>query len=571
MGRTFTEHHKRQLQSLNGFFGFCTDKEKKGLSLGWQGGIPSERKITVPQVWNSEVDLLTYTGVAWYEKRFFTEGGTLRFVFDGVMTECTVWLDGELLCSHYGGFTSFEKIVKNVNKGEHILVLRVDNSFDEHSIPQAYVDWYHYGGIVRGVSVETLSGICILRSHIEYSLDIKRETAKVKFSLDLYNADDKPLCDTITIAIDDKTISIPVTMNPHEALHLQSEEMELSDIRLWDIGKPELYTVTFESATDDLFDRTGFRTFEVKGHDILLNGRKIEIRGTNRHEEHPDFGFAFPLGLMQRDIDLIKAMGANAIRGSHYPNSKEFLDLVDENGLLFWSEIPIWGVGFRPELLADEVIIARGLEMHREMLEQYYNHPSIVIWGMHNEIATGTEYALPMSKLYYNFLKENGGNRAVVYACCHPLIDICFDYTDILCLNLYFGWYRGYEENAWENFFDTFDKRLLEIGQSHKPIIMSEFGFAALYGNHDADDILWSEEYQERMFEHVLTLYHSRENIAGFYIWQFADIRTSREAGLNRARSFNNKGVMNEHRKPKLAYRKIKSLYKMFEQEEQNL
>ena len=100
---------------------------------------------------------------------------------------------------------------------------------------------------------------------------------------------------------------------------------------------------------------------------------------------------------------------------------------------------------------------------------------------------------------------------------------------------------------------------------------MSEFGFAALYGNHDADDILWSEEYQERMFEHVLTLYHSRENIAGFYIWQFADIRTSREAGLNRARSFNNKGVMNEHRKPKLAYRKIKSLYKMFEQEEQSL
>ena len=119
-------------------------------------------------------------------------------------------------------------------------------------------------------------------------------------------------------------------------------------------------------------------------------------------------------------------MGCNAIRGSHYPNSKEFVDYLDMHGILFWSEIPIWGGGFSEEALADPIAIERGLDMHREMLKHYYNHPCIIMWGMHNEILTNTKPGLDISNCYYNYLKKNGENRLVVYATNIPMDDICF-------------------------------------------------------------------------------------------------------------------------------------------------
>ena len=266
---------------------------------------------------------------------------------------------------------------------------------------------------------------------------------------------------------------------------------------------------------------------------------------------------------MRRDIDIIADMGANTVRGSHYPNHPVFVDMLDERGIMFWSEIPVWGGGFSEECLADPTVLARGEAMHAEMVKYYYNHPSIVIWGMHNEIKSDTEAGKEMSRRYYSLLKSTGGNRLVTFATNHALTDISLEYCDLISINQYNGWYQGPME-TWSDFLDKFRARRDALGLSHKPVIMSEFGAASVWGHHSFDDVRWSEEYHARLIRHCLELFHADPMVVGSYIWQFADIRTCLEMGLNRARCYNNKGLVNEHRNPKAAYFTARELYRKF-------
>ena len=341
---------------------------------------------------------------------------------------------------------------------------------------------------------------------------------------------------------------------------------DLQDVHLWDIDDPYLYTIYINTDTDDLFDRTGFRKLESKPDGVYLNDRRVEIRGVNRHEEHPEWGFAFPLKLMKKDLDIAFEMGCNAIRGSHYPNSRAFMDYCDERGMLFWSEIPIWGCGFAPETLGREKVLARGLEMHREMLHYYYNHPSIIFWGMHNEIYSDSPEGYEMSKLYYHYLKENGGNRLVTYASRSRLKDISFEFCDVMSVNLYLGWYDG-KLSDWDVFMEQFREFRHNLGFDYKPVIFGEYGAAALYGYNTFDDIRWTEEYQAKFISYCLNLFHKDPMVCGSFVWQFTDIRSCNE--INRARGFNNKGILNEYRKPKLSYYAMKDLFLKWKAEDE--
>ncbi|MBE6610706.1 MAG: beta-glucuronidase [Ruminococcaceae bacterium] len=560
MTRFFDEHIKRSVQYLGGAWSFSKDYNNEGESGKWYLGLAESEKVTVPSVWNTEKDMLTYEGVAWYEKRFHSEGGCIRLFLGAVMTQAKVWLDGEYLGDHYGGFTQFDFIVKDVSKGMHTLTVRVDNGFDAHSIPQKQVDWYHYGGITRDVTVERLSGICALYNRIEYTLSDDLKTADCTAVVELFNAENESASTFLKITLGETEVyagSVSLEAGERRELRLP---VVINDVKLWSPEEPNLYDIRIETDTDDLYDRTGFRKIEVKDGKVMLNGEAMYVQGVNRHEEHPDFGMAFPQKLMKKDIDIALDMGCNTIRGSHYPNAPEFLDMLDERGMAFWSEIPIWGVGFSAETLGDETVLARGLEMHREMVRYYYNHPSIIIWGQHNEIPSGSQQAYEMSKLYYSFLKENGGNRIVTYACARPFEDICFDFCDLICINAYYGWYSG-NISDWNKFAERFRARRKELGMEHKPVIMSEFGAAALYGHHTFDNIPWTEEYQAELITHCLKLFREDDMFVGALIWQFCNIRTCKEMGLNRARGFNNKGLLDEYRRPKAAYFAAKKIF----------
>ena len=563
MKRVFNTNIKRKTVDLCGAWKFLRDEENVGLEKGYNFGLPTGRIAIVPSVWNNDLGMLEYDGVAFYEKKITTEEGTVLFNFGSVMTEATVYLDGEEIGYHYGGFCEFEIIKENVKAGEHTLVVRVNAAFNEHSIPQERVDWFNYGGIARDVLFSQLYGICILNSHIDYTVSDGFKAVCAGATLELYNSENKEISSPLTVKVGENEIySGQVTLSPYEKRIFKIAPVEIANAQLWSCENPRLYTVECKTETDDLIDRVGFRRIEAKDGKILLNGEKIQFRGVNRHEEHPEWGFAFPPALMQKDIDLIKDLGMNTVRGSHYPQSRAFIDMLDEQGILFWSEIPIWGGGFSEEALSDPVIVQRGLDMHKEMVKYYYNHPSIIIWGMHNEIYTPYPCTHEISRQYHQFLRENGGNRLITHASLVPLEDSSMEFDDIICLNKYRGWYTG-EKESWEEVINEFDACRKEHGWENKPVIISEFGAGALYGYHSHfDRIRWSEEYQEDLISYCIKLFDKTDYIQGYYIWQFTNIRTSLTMKLNRIRTFNNKGILDEYRNPKSAYFAVKELNK---------
>lgn len=565
MKRLFVDHVKRDSRCLDGVWSFRTDPQNVGKKEQWYLGLPDAELSAVPSLWNTEFGLFGYEGAAWYQTKFHTKGGTLRFVFEAVMTEADIWLDDCYLCNHYGGYCQFEQIVNDVAEGWHLLTIRADNHFDKASIPQAAVDWYHYGGVPRSVFVETLQGLCVLENRIDYTLSADFSSAHVRSTFEVYNAEHTAVTAPVRITLGDTVLfEQDVTLSAGETKTMQTPSVAISNIRLWDVDQPNLYDLVAETDTDDLMDRIGFRWVEVKDQQLLLNGHPVEVLGVNRHEEHPELGQSFPAALMRRDIDIIKNLGCNAIRGSHYPNSRLFVDMLDAAGILFWSEIPIWGGGFSEEALGNPKVVNRGLDMHREMVKYYYNHPCIILWGMHNEIKVDTSAAYEMSKCYYNYLKENGGNRIVTYATDKPMIDICLEFCDIICINKYYGWYGG-TKTDWLGFMEEIRARRAELGLEQKPVIMSEFGAAALYGNHTFDNIRWTEEYQADQLSFSLQVFHKDPMVIGMFIWQFCDIRATKD--LNRARGFNNKGILNEHRKPKQAYYAVQKEFQSYRKE----
>ena len=573
MNRLFKVHEIRNTFDLNGNWLFKLDPDKVGEAQGWQNGLSDAETVIVPSCWNNELRLLNYEGCAWYEKKFKTEGGTIRLEFGSVMTKADVWVDGKWIGEHYGAFTQFEFIVNDVAPGEHTLIVRADSTLDEQSFPQKHTDWFNFGGIARDVSFDELKGICILNNHLVYELSEDLKSATVSAKLDLYNANSVSCISDLSVCVGENEIyNEKVTLGGYEAMTFTTPSVAINNIELWDTNSPKLYTVVASTETDDLIDKVGFRKIEVKDNNILLNGKSIELLGVNRHEEHPEWGFAFPAKLMKRDIDLILNMNCNTVRGSHYPQTQIFIDMLDEKGILFWSEIPMWGVGFSEKALQDPVIVERGYVMHQEMTKYYYNHPSIIIWGMHNEIWTSYECTYDISKKYSAHLRANGGNRLITHACHNPFGDTSMEFDDIVCINLYHGWYNygGYPKTmyAWEKFVEDLRERLVNKGWSDKPVIISEFGAAALAGYHSHfDEVRWSEEYQRDLLDYTLNLFHNTDYMRGTYIWQFCNIRTSPDMDINRARYFNNKGILDEYRNPKAAYFKVKELYGKFAEE----
>jgi len=261
---------------------------------------------------------------------------------------------------------------------------------------------------------------------------------------------------------------------------------------------------------------------------------------------------------MKKDLDIIKQLGCNTIRGSHYPNAPVFLDLLDQEGFLFWEEIPMWGFG--EEALADPLTLERGLQMHQQMIKRDYHHPSIIIWGLHNEIDSRTEAAFNLTKAFAEKVRSLDQSRPITYATMYPLDDVCLSLVDIVSINKYFGWYEG-EIEDWIRFLQTMKDKLKHEGLATMPILISEFGAGAIYGDSTFESAKWTENFQLQYLDSAIKIFLNDPDVNGMYIWQYCDIRSSKELEMGRPRSFNNKGIVNEYRKPKAAYWKVKELF----------
>ena len=554
MKRLFDEHSLRKTRCLNGEWSFITDLNGKGESEGWALGLPKEAiKVIVPYIWNMESGLFHYVGKAWYQRTFTCTSNRIMIECLAVSGFAQVYVDGRLIVDHYGDFTAFTATAV-VERGTHILTITADNTIDANSVPKKVTDWFRYGGIFRDVNLYELPSVALMDIWIEYQLSEDLKTAVVSPKLEI--STDGAFTERISVEVDG-VLRSELTVSEVKAgeYSYMLPDFRIDCIRLWEPESPALYTIRAFTSDDDLIDKIGFRIIEVDGCNIFLNHKKLFLKGINRHEEHPDWGFAMPPQLSKRDLEILKNAGVNCIRGSHYPNTKLFLDMADETGMLFWSEIPMWG--FPDELLKEPVIRERGLRMHEEMTRQYFNHPSIIIWGIFNECDTAAVNGRSLCEQYNDLLKKNGGNRLTTFATNRFETDISLDVSDIISINKYVGWYG--DDERWDQFLELVKRRLDALGLGNKPCVFSEFGAAGIYGYTSFDANKGTEEYQASIIEEVVRMCLEDPRICGTFVWQACDIRSEME--LNRARSYNNKGIMNEYRRPKLSYYMLKKLY----------
>jgi len=561
MLRTFSQHIKRESMLLDRHWDFTVDAENRGIEEQWFIQFPQQyRKMYVPGCWNNEIGLYDYEGVAWYRTSFaLRSSGHAKLIFHAISGQADIYVDGRHVGEHYGSFTAFEVILPDLAEGEHQLVIRTDNTHNEQTIPLAHVDWYHYGGIFRSVELQKLPDMYIDNMKIKYFLD--GNVANVNIAVRLRKFAGTSPSIPVAISLNNELVYEADEAWPEEAEYLEIKvQQQWSDVRLWEPENPELYMIRVIAGNDDYADRIGFRTVEVKNKQILLNSKPLYIQGVNRHEEHPEWGFAFPPKLMDKDLDIIEALGCNSIRGSHYPQSAYWLDLLDERGIVFWSEIPLWQ--YHVQHMTDPLVRDRAMNMLDEMIEYNYHHPSILFWSVHNECDTNTEEGLQFTTTLTDRVRELDDSRLVTYATHHALDDRTLALFDVIGINKYYGWYDG-EVEQFAQFMQDYHAYAESVGAGHIPVILAEFGGAGLYGDTSWEERrMFSEDYQAFILKEALTIFREDSNIVGTYIWQFADIRSETRSFRDRARSFNNKGLVNEYRKPKLAYREVRGVYR---------
>lgn len=516
-------------------------------------------KALVPSAWEMIPALHNYRGRAVYECQI-GGGGNMRFCFGGVSFWAKVYLDDALLAEHYGAYTAFDAIARTVQPGLHTLRVEVDNRFSEESTLHFGNDYYSYGGITRPVIVEQLGDVYVKQLHVTPVRTAGGWEAQAEAVV--VNLSDAPFSCGVRLAVEGQSaVTIPAEV-PAAAETTVACRIPCADVHTWSVASPVLYGVAAELLVDgvpvdDLQDRIGFRTVEVRGRDILFNGEKLVIKGFNRHEEYGPFGCAVPVESMAHDILLMKEMGANAVRTCHYPNDPRFLDLCDEMGLLVWEESHARGIQEHTMRLPN--FMPQNLLCTREMVNQHYNHPAIFIWGCLNECADDSDYGAECYRQTYRLLDELDPSRPMTAALLERQGGKVFGDSDVVSVNIYPQWYHNTPVK------DGMDRKMAEIaagGGGDKPLIISEIGAGAVYGCHDPiGEAKWSEERQCTILREQITSVLSHPDCSGIFIWQFADVRVDEGWAMGRPRTHNNKGVVNEYRQPKMAYRLVKELF----------
>ncbi len=554
--------------SLNGAWHIIIDPLESGLNAEYfRNRKPKDQRdlveydfdtsetLTVPGDWNTQKEkLLFYEGPLWYEKSFTyaKREHTRIFVYFGAVNyRARIYLNGEPLGEHEGGFTPFDfEATKLLRSGDNFLVVEASNQRREDAIPALHTDWWNYGGITRDVIlIETPE--TFIRDYWIQLAKGSRDQIDGWVQLDGNRAPQQR--STIEIEIPEagiKTSTIP-DANGRAGFHVPAR------LQLWSPKNPKLYDVKISAGDDTVHDSIGFRTIEVRGSQILLNGEPIFLRGISLHEEAPvRGGRAYSMNDAQTLLGWAKELGCNFVRLAHYPHNENEIRLADRMGLLVWSEIPVyWDIAWK-----SPAALANAKSQLRDMIARHHNRAAIILWSLSNEtpvepdrltflrtLAEDARHLDPTRLITsaMNRVEDDGPDR-------HILRDPLGQFLDVLGLNEYFGWYYGRPEDAdrqtWTTIYD-------------KPLIISEFGGGAPFGRHGEAAARWTEEYQASLFVHQLNMVNKIPHLAGLSPWVLMDFRSPRRPLPGIQDYFNRKGLFSNTGQRKQAFFVLQKFY----------
>lgn len=561
MPRRYRDHVRRPVVDLAGVwdFTFLGSVEPASIDLG---DIVFDDAMPVPGCFDATPKYAARRGVGAYRTTFELPSPVagsrasgperLRIEIDGAHHHSLTYLDGRLVGSHAGGFTRFHHDSEGLGAGQSgalELVILVDNAFSKRSpLHLEHFDWYHYGGLARGVRVHALGRTFIDRLRLT-TVDLERRRIRIAVH---YQTLDPGANVPLVVGANGRVV-LETSCRLDASSGVIEHTVELPGAALWSPESPNLQLIDVQLAEDDMRERIGIRTVEVRDRMLRVNGAPLRIGGVNRHEAHPHFGHAVPAGVQLADLHWLERMGANFVRGSHYPQDSMLLDLCDERGICVWNEAIGWQHG--PEQLTDPEFIAAQSSHIEEMMRMSENHPSVICWGILNESASDQAECRPTYERLIGQIRERDASRPVTYATNRPGGDLCLDLVDMVSVNTYPGWYFEIAENI-----PTWLDRLLAQLRSaapHAALLVAEIGAGAIPGWRDQNRQHWTEEYQAEVIDRALThLLATETDACGVLIWHFADCRIGQNAraAMGRPRGYNNKGLLDEFRRPKLAF-----------------
>jgi beta-glucuronidase len=558
MLRRFNEHDLRPVTDLRGIwdFAYLGDIDPETVD---PKAIQFDDVMAVPGSFDCTPRYAGRRGLVAYRTRVqVTDEAQYRLVIDGLHHWGRVFVNGLKCCDHAGGFTRFSVDVKNLAPGSAEIVILADNRINYERCPLhlGYYDWYHHGGVTRGVELHRLGSLWIESLRI-VTLDYAKRKLQVTFDYATTHAGGEA---PLTLYVGGRVVHREMLRVVRMRERIE-RTVELPDTELWSPEAPHLHLLHARLGDDDLRERFGIRQVRVDGQNILINDQPVKLLGYNRHELHPLFGHGSADQCLVQDIQLLKGLNCNFVRGSHYPQDRRFLDLCDEAGLCVWSEAIGW------QNTAEHLNDPRFIDAQRthmdEMVSDAFNHPCVILWGLLNE---GQSHDENCRKGYEDLSKHLRGldtTRLLTFASNHPYDDKCFDLADVISLNLYPGWY-GQEIEEVPAALDKAIGHVDANGQAHKPLIISEIGAEGLYGWRDWNEDRWSEQYQSRLVETVIRhLFIDRQRACGLSLWLFNDFRSMEQPrpAVGRGRGYNNKGVVDEYRRPKLSYDVVKKMF----------
>ncbi len=512
--------------------------------------------MNIPGDWNSQAEkLYYYEGSIWFKKSFdYKKSATNNriFVHFGAANYRTdVYVNSKKVGFHEGGFTPFYfEITEHVKEKDNFIIVRVDARRKKTNVPALNADWWNYGGITRDVDIiETPA------NYIEdYKIQLKKSDNKVISGYIKLNGNATENKE-ITLSISELNINEKYTISSNEMVDF---EIENDNIVYWCPEDPKLYDVELINGDEIIHDKIGFRTIEVKGTEILLNGKPQFLRGISIHEENP---MRANRNYCKEDAQMMlnwaKELGCNFVRLAHYPHNEYMVRLAEEMGFMIWDEDPVyWNVLFNHKPTYD-----RAVEMMKELIHRDKNRAGVIIWSMANETPVGEERNKFLTNLV-NVAKSIDDTRLVSSALEVSLIegkpnhytidDPMAEVMDIVSFNQYIGWYDGTHDKCAELTWDI---------KQEKPVFISECGGGALGGFYADSNTRWSEEYQEKLYEETVKMLKKIPQFRGMSPWILADFRSPKRNLTNVQDGWNRKGVVAENGHKKKAFFVLQQFY----------
>jgi beta-galactosidase len=548
--------------------------------------------INLPHTWNSQDATDNDPGyrrsASWYKKNLviasIDSDKVYQLYFEGSNITTTVYVNGNEVGTHIGGYIGFTfDITKYINSGNNEVLVRVDNSYNIEIIPSQKSDFFIYGGITRDVWLLSMA-----RNHID---NIKITTPKVsEKSASLVVIASVKKGESLagfSYLAQLKTPKGKVVATKKGNLSGNETTIAFNEIKnpeLWDINAPNLYTVAISllengKEIDKINDRVGFRWFEFKDNGpFYLNGKRVLIRGTHRHEEHAGVGAAMSNEQHRKDMESIKEMGANFVRLAHYPQDPEIYKACDELGLLVWDELP-WCRGG----LGNQEWQSNTKRMLGEMIHQNYNHPSIIIWSLGNEMNWLPDFPDGENpQKMNNFLTELNDLAHQLDPSRKTAVrkyEEGSKIVDVFSPSIWSGWYSG----SYKSYKKAVDKYKVD----YKHFIHAEYGGDSQVGRHSENPITgegliksegweeaivqtkvaniaqigdWSENYIVDLFDWHLHISENDPTFVGNVQWAFKDFATPLRPEDD-IPYMNQKGLVDRNGNPKDAYYVFKSYW----------